>query len=97
MSEFHQRILKHCRGTLVKNVILEGELLHALTSTEAITHSDADLIRANKGHWAKQADVLLECLLRRPDTAFNAFIKALLLCNQQHIANALLEGGEQSA
>src|SRR6218665_2302220 len=97
MSEFHQRILKRCRGTLSKNVIVEGELLHPLISTKAITHTDADLIRTEKGHWTKQADVLLECLLRRPDTAFNAFIKALLLCGQQHIANALLEGGEQFA
>ena len=71
MTEYHMGQLAYHRVNLVQNM-MATEVINILQGQKVLTPTEADHIRQASGNDA-QNEALLDCLLRKPDSAFEKF------------------------
>ena len=91
MSEIHKSTLRRHRPDLTGHMD-NFMIIEHLTSDEFLSLGDKENIQA-EGVPSKQNGVLLDILIKKPDAAYYALIKALLDSQQQHLAGPLLQEG----
>ena len=87
MTTDHKEQLETHRPALVQNMNPE-EVINELRSHQVLTVRDADEI-SRAGVRDAQNEKLLDCLLRKPDTAFEIFRDALQRTGQIHLEELL--------
>ena len=87
MTDYHKDQLTCHRVTLVQNMIAM-EVINALHVRKVLTAREADQICNASGLYA-QNEALLDCLIRKPDSAFEEFRNALVETQQGHVARLL--------
>ena len=91
MTDEHKGNLVKKRKEIVKNICLD-ELFNDLMAKKILTDRDVQNIQAKTGD--QQAELLLDILPKKSDSAYKNFISVLCCNNQAHVAN-LLEFPEQ--
>jgi len=92
MSDAHYRTLMMKIDQLREFIDPENGLLDKLVSTEVISLTDAQYVRAMTGYNGK-ARKLIEMLTRKSDDAFDGFIDALNHTGQSHVTYILTGEG----
>ena len=91
MTEYHRHQLISHRVILVQDMIATDVII-ILQERRVLTPIEADRIRQVR-LFHRQNEVLLDCLDRKPDSAFDEFCGALLESGQLHLARQLMERG----
>lgn len=94
MTDVHKNKIIKCYAVLVENMTVDGVIV-CLIPPRLLTFLEIENISAHKGR-AKQAQELLNTLLRKSDCAFDELVKALLSTNQCHLSDLLLREGKCS-
>ena len=79
--------------TLADNMDSLAEMLNFLQQETTISQRDRHKIR-EAGIREEQIECLVSCLMRKADSAFSDFVRALKHTNQAHMATLLQEPGE---
>ena len=87
MTTSHRMQLETHRPALVQNMNPE-EVIDQLRSHQVLTVREAEQV-SHAGGTAGQNEKLLDCLLRKPDTAFEIFREALRQTGQRHLERLL--------
>jgi hypothetical protein len=94
VSEHVQQIHKHY--DFLREKLDASSVARELFSREAITIDEKESVTVNDGSMTKAADVLLQALLQKPQSAFDAFKHALIKTNQDDIYLKLADIGKFS-
>ena len=87
MTEDHKKQLDIHRPELVRNMN-PTEVINELRGHEVLTPRDAkEIVRT--GVPDAQNEELLDCLLRKPDSAYGKFCDALRMTGQEHLEQLL--------
>jgi len=98
MSDGHYGILKFKKAQLCQFLDLENGLLDELENAEVISSIDVDHVRAISGDvgylrsiavYDEMARKLIEIIMRKPDSAFYALVRALDKTKQSHVTHIL--------
>ena len=87
MTKEHENILRTNRVILVDKMEPDHVINH-LRSTRVLTDGQVDKIKA-KGTRREQVECLLDILVLRPDTAFDALVHSLEATEQENLADLL--------
>ena len=87
MTKDHKKQLEKCRTALVQNMNPK-EVINELRGHQVLTVREAKEISL-AGVSDAQNEQLLDCLIRKPDTAFEIFRGALRATEQDSLANLL--------
>jgi hypothetical protein len=88
MSQKDRDTLRSKRVLLVQNVIVNEELLSSLQASNILLDDMKEEIEGKKTRSSK-VGFLLDVIVKRGKTAFEEFIKALVITNQEHLAKEL--------